>query len=265
MGFADGWVYNPNSLAFARLNSLEQVKRRLLSYYKIKRLKCEGDHFILETDDAREKFINLLDLHDNDVTTVSNTYNSVFDEMPEKPSPLFDKNTFNLLTISAHYPNKNLEIINKVLAHLPSEIKVKFYLTLPNDVFMSIIRKSDRVINLGVQSINDCPVLLHSCDAVFLPTLLETFSASYPEAMKMNKPILTSDLSFAKSICGEAAEYFNPLDAEDIANKLVSLIGNKTRIEELVKLGRERLKKFPSANQRASKYLDICEKFLKKS
>ena len=71
--------------------------------------------------------------------------------------------------------------------------------------------------------VENCPKLYNQADAMFLPTLLETFSASYPEAMKMERPILTSDLDFAKDICGDAALYFNPLDSYDIANKIKTI------------------------------------------
>ncbi len=42
---------------------------------------------------------------------------------------------------------------------------------------------------------------------VFIPTLLEVFSATYLEAMLMKKPIIASDLEFSRDICGESA-YF---------------------------------------------------------
>jgi hypothetical protein len=82
--------------------------------------------------------------------------------------------------------------------------------------------------------------------------------------MKMNKPILTSDLSFAHDICGEAAEYFNPCDPEDIVTKIVDLAKNNDRQKELIIKGKERLMFFETAETRAKKYLEICETIIKK-
>ena len=74
------------------------------------------------------------------------------------------------------------------------------------------------------------PMCTAQSDAMLLPTMLECFSASYPEAMVMKKPVLTSDLSFARSICGNAAIYFNPFDPADIADKIIGLVNDKTLV-----------------------------------
>ena len=116
---------------------------------------------------------------------------------------------------------------------------------------------NDTIQFLGKVSINQCPDLYSQSDFLFLPTLLECFSASYCEAMVMQKPILTSDLPFAKSICNNAAFYFDPLDENDIANAIVHLSYDKKVQEDLIKNGLEQLKTFDTAKQRAEKYLNI--------
>tara|TARA_B100000963_G_scaffold356435_1_gene376531 strand:- start:4331 stop:5410 length:1080 start_codon:yes stop_codon:yes gene_type:complete len=264
MGFADGWVYNPNSIAFSKLNFINKIKRQILSKIKIYFLKKNITHYILETDDAKKKFSKYLDIELSKISVVSNTYNGVFNNVVREKNTVMNNNSFKLLTLSAFYPNKNLEIINDVIQFIPEELDVKFYLTLPDNIFNRKFIKSDKIINLGVQHIKDCPQLLYSCDVMFLPTLLETFSASYPEAMVMNKPILTSNYSFARSICGDAAEYFNPLSAEDIAKKIINLLGNSKRLNELADLGRKKVMSFPSSKDRAIKYLSIFDQILKK-
>jgi glycosyltransferase involved in cell wall biosynthesis len=104
----------------------------------------------------------------------------------------------------------------------------------------------------------ECPSLYKECDIVYLPTLLEIFSASYPEAMIMKKPILTSDLSFARSICGEAALYFNPFDTSDIANVIEKIIFDEKLYQMYVAKGKEKFESFPSAAQRVESYFKIC-------
>jgi len=58
---------------------------------------------------------------------------------------------------------------------------------------------------------------------LLLPTLLESFSATYVEAMSFDCPILTSDLDFARGVCGDAAVYFDPWNPESIKNAIVKL------------------------------------------
>ncbi len=266
-GYADGWVYNPDSIVYSRLNFLSRIKRKLLNKYKVYRLKKESSHFILETEDAKKKFSNYLNINSSNISVVSNTYNSVFNKKisHEKTPSIFKNNSFKLITISSYYNHKNLEIINDLINVIPEKYDIKFYLTIKQSVFLKKFKKNNRIINLGPQDIDNCPELYFHCDVVFLPTLLETFSASYLEAMKMNKPILTSDLSFSRDLCESSAEYFNPLDPKDISKKIINLYSDSNRYNSLVELGKKRVKTFPSSSQRAIKYLEICAQQINKN
>lgn len=261
-GFADGWVYNPDSIVYSKLNFLSRLKRKLLNLVKTVRLKKEATHFILETEDAKNRLNKYLNIPKSKISVVSNTFNSVFNQkfFEEKIPPLFKNSSFKLISISSYYPHKNLEIINSVIDYIPKKYDIKFYLTLPEDIFLKKFKNCDQIINLGPQFIGNCPRLYYWSDAVFLPTLLETFSASYPEAMIMEKPIITSNLSFAKDICASSAEYFNPLDPEDIAKKILNLYSDKNRYNQLIEFGKKQVKIFPNPNERAKKYLSICRK-----
>ena len=98
---------------------------------------------------------------------------------------------------------------------------------------------------------------------MFLPTLLECFSASYAEAMVMEKPIITSDMGFAHCVCKDAAIYFNPVDAQDIANKLTKLIDDKNLQISLVQKGKAQLSQFGSSDDRATAILNLCKMLVK--
>ena len=43
----------------------------------------------------------------------------------------------------------------------------------------------------------------------------------------MNKEILASDRSFIKDVCEERATYFDPLDSEDLENKLKIILNRR--------------------------------------
>jgi glycosyltransferase involved in cell wall biosynthesis len=80
--------------------------------------------------------------------------------------------------------------------------------------------------------------------------------------MKMEKPIITSDMGFAQTICEEAAMYVDPMDANDIADKIVKLVNSKELQNKLIENGRIRLKAFGTAAGRAKQYLDICKNMI---
>ncbi|GAB6045600.1 hypothetical protein JCM11957_11980 [Caminibacter profundus] len=267
VGFADGWVYNPDSIVYKRINFFNRIKRRMINYYKLYYLKRDADVLVVETNDAKSKLSKFIT---KPIFVIGNTYHQIFDnkafyndensyfiKLPEK-----EENEFRLLYIAHPHPNKNIEIINDLIPLIEQKkLNIKFVLTLDKNENLKFFGKNNRyVINVGKVPIYSCPSLYLQVDALFAPTLLETFSAIYPEAMKMKKPILTSNYSFAKDICGDAAFYFDPLNPEDIVNKIIELKENKVLRETLIQKGLKKLKNFETARSRAEKYLQLFSK-----
>ena len=268
VGFALGWITNPTSEAYKALNFKQKIKRRLDTIYKSYYFKRDTDIYIVETEDAKEKLFKVFNISKEKTFVVGNTHSSFFDGRDYPEFKLLDrkKKEFRLVTIAHNYPHKNIKIIKKVLPYLKDrEINYKFFITIDDESYNSLFKDyKEQVINLGPVESKYCPSLYKQCDALFLPTLLESFTASYPESMKMKKPICTSDLSFAHSICQGAALYFDPLDSKDIADKIMQLAESQFLQKELISKGTERLKAFETAESRASRYLEVCKKvFLK--
>ena len=79
----------------------------------------------------------------------------------------------------------------------------------------------------------------------------------------MHKPIITSDMGFAHTVCKDAAIYFNPVDAKEIADKLIALVDDKALQQTLVNRGTRLLPQFGTSEDRAKGILDLCEKLVK--
>lgn len=255
------YIY-PESPYFKKIS----VKRKL--YWELKKkfdlfFYKQADAIITQTDDVNQRVKQLVG--DKEVYTVSNTVNGVFlnPSLNGQKLPQKEKDEIRLLTISSNYPHKNLDIIMNVVDELlQAGIKnVKFILTLPDDAFKKFKKSKYRqyIKNIGPVSIEQCPALYRECDIMFLPTLLECFSASYVEAMAMGKPILTSDLPFARTVCKGAAIYFDPMSPFDIAAKIKTLIQSKAIQERLLKKGRKIFIHINTPKERAEKFLSICE------
>ena len=261
-GFARPDYIFKDSPFFKQVSWFYKLKLKLMEFFHMYDIRNNNEILITENKVVSAILASKVT---QPVFTVSNYYNQVFDDKNlwiKKHNLRQDNDTINLLTISANYPHKNLAIIKKVipvLQHNFPEFKFKFILTMDREEFgiSETDVLNDTIQFLGKVSINQCPDLYSQSDFLFLPTLLECFSASYCEAMVMQKPILTSDLPFAKSICNNAAFYFDPLDENDIANAIVHLSYDKKVQEDLIKSGLEQLKTFDTAKQRAEKYLNI--------
>lgn len=228
----------------------------------------EGDAFFVQTDDVNERFRKYVGR--NEVYTVPNTYSVSYrniEQFPPKLPPRQDGIT-RCLTISAYYPHKNLGIIKKVVDCLDVKGRedIEFVVTLPQNYYDRLFpaRYKDRIINVGFVPSKEGPSLYNECDIMFLPTLLECFSASYAEAMVMHKPIITSDMGFAHTVCKNAAIYFNPVNAEEITEKLIALVDDKALQQSLVDRGIQLLPQFGTSEDRAKGILELCDLLIKK-
>ena len=82
------------------------------------------------------------------------------------------------------------------------------------------------VTNLGPLATDEVERWFDRTDALFLPTLLESFGLTYLEAAVRRRPVLTSDRDFARHACGDAGYYFDPQDPRDICGRVRELIAH---------------------------------------
>ena len=271
MGYAYPYYVYPESPFF---KVIPFKKRFIILLHKIFHkffLQRNGSHYVCETEDVSARLPNYIKCNPENVYTVTNTYNDYFESYTPANSnflPERKDKEFRFVTLSSFATHKNLTILNKVIPILKQRIKnydVRFVLTVDEKLFNERMSAETRaqIYNLGRIKVYECPQVYFESDAMFLPTLMECFSASYAEAMKMGKPIITSKLPFATTVCNDAAIYFDPLNPEDIAEKMIELIEQKELQNKLVKNGYLRLKAFDSPSSRAEKYLSLCQKIVR--
>lgn len=244
---------------------LMALKKHLHFYF----FKRDAIAFVVQTDDVNQRLRMAFDT--DQVYTVTNTYSALYLEPQSFASklPPKQKGQLRFITISSYYGHKNLELIPTVLDELQrrGHNNIQFVLTLKPEDFQTKIGgdHGGKILNVGPVKPQECPALYAECDALFLPTLAECFSASYPEAMVMGKPIITTDLGFARGICGEAALFYEPQNPKAAADAIIRLINDDVLWKDLIIKGKERLKVFDTPKQRTEKYLDICKKYARNS
>jgi len=263
VGFNRPLLIYPESPYIQRLPAARKAKLAAQRWLHCRYFRRDADALIVQTDDVNDRVRKLLGT--DRVYTVTNTHNAWYDQPKDYPPklPAREPGKFRFLTLTSYYPHKNLELIPEILDALPECLRkrVEFVMTLTAEELRQRIRKDiPRQIRLvGPVSPPECPALYRECDAMFLPTLAECFSASYPEAMKMGKPIVTTDLGFARGICGDAALYFPPCDSVGAAEMVACLISDSDLCERIRRNGLERLASFDSPAARADNILRICE------
>jgi glycosyltransferase involved in cell wall biosynthesis len=103
---------------------------------------------------------------------------------------------------------------------------------------------SDSIQTPGFISDEELKWLYEHCAAYVFPSESEGFGLPGLEAMAHGAPVVSSNATCLPEVCGNAAEYFDPLDIEDIANAIERVITNDKLRAELIARGNKQIKKF---------------------
>ena len=83
-----------------------------------------------------------------------------------------------------------------------------------------------------------------NAECFVFPSEYEGFGIPVLEAFACSCPLVCSNSSSLPEVAGDAAEYFDPLDVEDMSAKILKVLEDDRLREKLRALGRERLKLF---------------------
>jgi glycosyltransferase involved in cell wall biosynthesis len=114
----------------------------------------------------------------------------------------------------------------------------------------------DKIIMPGYVSEEEKVALYKNCKVFAFPSLYEGFGLPILEAFYYGKPVLTSHVSCLPDVAGEAAYFVDPYDYSSISAGLEKIVNDTNYSENLISLGKERLKLF-SWDEASRKTLDI--------
>ena len=161
-----------------------------------------------------------------------------------------DAGKFRFLYVSMIAPHKNTTRIVEMFRKYCDELHdVVLYITASkeNGAGKELWKKieqyglTESIRLLGVFPQKDVPPLFQNADAVFFPTLLETIGHGHNDALFFERPLIASDLDFAREICGDAALFVDPFSLESMKNGMLRIKNDGDLREELVKRGKARV------------------------
>lgn len=120
----------------------------------------------------------------------------------------------------------------------------------------------NNIIATGYVSEGQLRWLYENCAMYCFPSLSEGFGLPSLEAMAHGAPVASSNATCLPEVNGDAAHYFDPLDTEDIAEKINDILTSKELRKDLIKKGSEQVKKY-SWKRMAEETLVIYERALK--
>lgn len=173
--------------------------------------------------------------------------------------------TFLLAYVARLYPHKNHAILPKVRAELLRlGMNAKFVVTLTQGEWTaSSDELKEACTNVGVIPVNQIADLNLQCDAVFFPSLLESFSATPLEALATNGLLFASDRPFVRDVCGDAAAYIDPLDPRQCARVIFDVLTDDIQSAQLRLRAADVNAQQGTSMQRAHAYVDTIETVLR--
>jgi len=207
-----------------------------------------------QTPVARERFSQVFKYPTDKIKIMPNAV-SKFVQIDKKkagvPEVLRRTGYYNLFFLTKYYAHKNLEVLIDIFKdHRELLHDVRCIITVAESQHRNVhklLKNVDKynlqehILNVGVLKQEELAGYYYNCDALLFPTLLESFSGTYLEAMHFGVPIVTSDLDFAHYICKDAALYFNPWSASDIADKILLLKNNPRLRDRLIEKGKNQV------------------------
>lgn len=267
-GFAQPWIAYPRNVAYRQLSLIEYIKAKIK--FKIQSSFFRRyDHLIVEQEHVKVA-LSRLNFNSDEISVISNCLSSIYDDEEQwLPLNFNNEKLINEVTlgfIGRPYVHKNVTILNEVNDILINKFNMRcnFLFTFsPEEMKLCGFTNNSNFYTVGELSASQCPAFYNSLDALVFPSLLECFSASPIEAMKMKTSVIASDYPFVKEVCQEAAFYFNPLSADSIATSIFDAFSNDELRKEKRKLGVKLVSELPTAKHRAESYLNIIQNSIK--
>jgi len=268
--FLFDWSYAvyPKSEVWKMMGTGDYIVKKIKLYFFVKYSKYI-DVLIAQTDTMRIHLNSIYGIQNIKVVPNAVSLDNLSDGILKNYDfPLGLK----FLYLTHYYPHKNIEIFLDIAKLIKTEnLDFKLIITIDpkqhkaaKKILLEIKRLEleEIIINIGAVEMEHVPSLYKQIDALLMPTLLESFSGTYVEAMFHKKPILTSKYDFAFDVCQNAAIYFDPHSAEEILYSMKGLADSIQKRDSLVVEGRNVLARMPSWDETFMMYNKIIKSLI---
>ncbi len=162
------------------------------------------------------------------------------------------RNAYDLLYVGSELPYKNIPVLFKAVALVKKQIPAIHLIKIGTSkwpaarenlqAFAEQLKIAENIdwkdcVEDLCEEYNKAALLVH-------PSLYEGFGLPVIEAMACGCPVLASNRTALPEVGGDAAEYFDPTNPQDCAEKIIDILTNKKKQEQMRKRGFQNCKRF---------------------
>jgi len=259
---------------FEQFGKKEKILKKLEMFFFYLTTK-QANIFTVQSEHMKERLSDKWNVPDNKIRVIPNAISTAIVNMKKNVSggkaKIMQANDekFKILYVSRYYAHKNHKFILRLAKQFQaSHINdLVFIVTLDEhlDGVKAILREiydsnlDDFIYNIGEVSQEELVNWYQSSDILFFPSYLETFGNAFLEAMNFGLPICAVDLPYARSVCDDAALYYQKDSVEDAAEEILRLKNDIHLRRIMSSKSKERYCEFPSWEEVAGSYLGILE------
>lgn len=275
MGISNGYLTHADWAGFSMGKTTSRIlKDMLIVAYQTYHAR-RADMILFQTEEARKGFCQRALVAKSKTAVVPNAIDKEFVEyFTDKDistEDLLDGRVIRIFCPAAAYPHKALHFIPKIARELRKlagkQYEFKFILSLDtNSKYWRNIALEAQSLDIercietiGSYNYADAMSLYEESDIVFVPSILETFTASYIEAFASKTPLVVSDKPFARDICGDAAIYVDPSNPISSAESLHDVFVSQKKREQMCYNGIGILAKYKNQEERYRSLVKIIK------
>lgn len=175
----------------------------------------------------------------------------------EYPAPTYlykkkKRNAHDLLYVGSEMPYKNIPVLLEAVALVKKQIPTIRLIKVGKSKWPAAREKLQELaeqLNIGENiiwkdSVEDLCEEYNNVALLVHPSFYEGFGLPVIEAMACGCPVLASNRTALPEIGGNAAEYFDPTNPQECAEKIIAILKNKKKQEQMKKRGFQNCKQF---------------------
>lgn len=221
--------------------------KQLVGRFIFKKVAKTSDQIIVPSKFTKKELLDFVKISSNKITITYESANIFIDKLVPFKQPFSQfilyvgqqsdyKNIKRLgdahQKILEKFPNLGLILVGKLNTSILNNKKYFEDNNYKNILFTDFIPDSQR------------DWLYTKAEAYIFPSLMEGFGLPGLEAMGYGAPVISSNATCLPEVYGDAAIYFNPLDINDMATKIETVLSDDNLRTDLIKKGYQQIKKY---------------------